>query len=173
MKTCPVCGGSNPDNAAFCNACGGRLDAAPDPGTEANRESYDSYGPSYDNGPAYGGHPYGGQSYGPPILPRSILLAIILTIITCGIYGIYWMCKVNDEVNALSGEYNATSGGAVVLFSIITCGIYGVYWAYKMGQRCAGLGGEASGGILYLILALFGFQIINLALFQDVINRCV
>ena len=101
------------------------------------------------------------------------LAAIILTIITCGIYGIYWMCKINDEVNALSGEYNATSGGAVVLFSIITCGIYGVYWAYKMGQRCAGLGGEASGGILYLILALFGFQIINLALFQDVINRCV
>lgn len=173
MKTCPVCGASNPDNAAFCNACGGRLNTAPDPGTEANHASYDAHGPAYDNGPAYGGHPYGGQSYGPPILPRSILLAIILTIITCGIYSLYWMCKVNDEVNALSGEYNATSGGAVVLFSIITCNIYGVYWAYKMGQRCAGLGGDASGGILYLILALFGFQIINLALFQDVINRCV
>ena len=62
------------------------------------------------------------------ILPFSFL--------TCGIYSIYWMIKLNDEVNQLAGEPQATSGGMVFLFSLITCGIYGIYWAYKMGERC-------------------------------------
>ena len=106
------------------------------------------------------------------ILPRSIALAIILSIITCGIYAFYWMYKINEELNQLAGNYQATSGGAVVLFDIITCGIYGIYWAYKMGQNCGRLNGDSSSGILYLLLALFGFQIINLALFQDMINKC-
>ena len=28
---------------------------------------------------------------------RSIVLCIIFTIITCGIYGIYWMIVLNDD----------------------------------------------------------------------------
>ena len=106
-------------------------------------------------------------------MKKSIVVCIILSIVTCGIYALYWMTCINNIACRLNPKEWNTDGFLVVLFSIITCGIYGVYWAYKMGQRCAGLGGEASGGILYLILALFGFQIINLALFQDVINRCV
>ena len=38
------------------------------------------------------------------IQPRNIALCIILSIITFGIYGIYWMIKINDEVNTLAGE---------------------------------------------------------------------
>lgn len=30
---------------------------------------------------------------------RDIALAIIFTLITCGIYGIYWFFKLNDDVN--------------------------------------------------------------------------
>ena len=56
-----------------------------------------------------------------------IVLCIIFSIITCGIYGIYWMIKMNDEVNALAGEPGATTGGMVFLFTLITCGIYGWY----------------------------------------------
>ena len=33
----------------------------------------------------------------------SIPVAVILSIITCGIYGIYWMIKMNDEINQLAG----------------------------------------------------------------------
>ena len=63
-------------------------------------------------------------------------MCIIFTLITCGIYGIYWMIKLNDEVNIVSGEPQATSGGIVFLLTIVTCGIYGLYWLYKMGERC-------------------------------------
>ena len=65
-------------------------------------------------------------------MPRNLVLAIVFSFLTCGIYSIYWMIKLNDEVNQLAGEPQATSGGMVFLFSLITCGIYGIYWAYKM-----------------------------------------
>lgn len=198
MKNCPACGAPNPDEALFCNTCGARLDAAPgqnadgqnpgnaqgpNPGQNPNYGQNSNYGqnPNYESGSGYGnsgpryaqGPAYGGpQGYGGLIQPRSIALAIILSIITCGIYTFYWMYKINDELNQLAGNYQATSGGMVVIFDIITCHIYGIYWAYKMGQNCSRLNGDSSSGILYLLLALFGFQIINLALFQDMINKC-
>lgn len=54
---------------------------------------------------------------------RSIGLAILFTILTCGIYGLYWMVQLTDESRMLAGDMDATSGGMVLLFSIITCGI--------------------------------------------------
>lgn len=48
------------------------------------------------------------MNYG--ITARNIALCIIFTLITCGIYGIYWMIKINDEVNLLAGESDATTG---------------------------------------------------------------
>ena len=66
---------------------------------------------------------------------RSIAVAIILTIVTCGIYGLYWMVQLNNDINTLAEEDNAASGGKVILLSIITCGIYSIYWNFKMGER--------------------------------------
>ena len=47
---------------------------------------------------------------------RNIVVCILLSLVTCGIYGIYWMIVLNDETNALSGR-QGTSGGLVFLFS--------------------------------------------------------
>lgn len=127
----------------------------------------------------YGG-PYQYQQYKAPapntpgIAERSIVAAIILSFVTCGIYQIYWMIMLNDEVNTLSGEQNATSGGMVFLFSLITCGIYGIYWAYKMGERCDRINKvNGNSHILYLVITLLGFGIVNYCLMQDTINRTV
>lgn len=84
------------------------------------------------------------------------------------------MIKLNDEVNSLSGETQATSGGMVFLFSIITCGIYGLYWLYKMGERCDRIKRtQGSSGVLYLILGIFGFGFISYCLIQDTINKAI
>ncbi len=108
------------------------------------------------------------------ITARNIAFCIIFTIITCGIYGIYWMIKINDEVNSLAGEEQATTGGMVFLFSLITCGIYGLYWQYKMGERCDMIKGvNASSNIVYLILGIVGFAIISMCLMQDTVNKRV
>ena len=107
---------------------------------------------------------------------RSVGLSILLTIITCGIYGIYWMVVLNDEINAMSGRQGATSGGTVVLLSIVTCGIYGIYWMYKMGEGIEVIH-EAHGDIrgsapiLYLVLSLFGLGIVSYALMQSELNK--
>lgn len=107
-------------------------------------------------------------------MKRNIVLSIIFTIITCGFYSIYWMIKMNDEVNELAGETGATSGGMVFLFSLITCGIYSLYWLYKMGERCDKIKQQqGSTGILYLILGIFNLSIISYCLIQDTINKAV
>ena len=78
---------------------------------------------------------------------------------------------LNDEINELTDDTTAPSGIVVFLLSLVTCGIYGIYWAYVMGRKVAYLSRTSDSGIVNLIIALFGFQIINLALFQDAVNR--
>lgn len=108
---------------------------------------------------------------------RSIAVAIILTIITCGIYGLYWMYTIargfdENPTHARVG----TSPGVTVLLFIITGGIYGIYAYYKWGQASAEIGaryGRSDGdkAILYLLLAIFGLSLINDALIQSDFNE--
>ncbi len=107
---------------------------------------------------------------------RNIAVCIVLTLVTCGIYGIYWIVSLTNDVNTVSGDVNGTSGGMVVLLTIVTCGIYGIYWAYKQGEKLdftknnRGIPSSNS-GVLYLILQIFGFGIIAYALMQNELNK--
>ena len=107
---------------------------------------------------------------------RNIAVCIVLTPVTCGIYGIYWIVCLTNDVNTVSGDVNGTSGGMVVLLTIVTCGIYGIYWAYKQGEKLdftknnRGIPSSNS-GVLYLILQIFGFGIIAYALMQNELNK--
>lgn len=110
------------------------------------------------------------------IRKRNIVTSVILSIITCGIYGIYWMAVLNDDVNRLCFRNEDPSGGVVVLLTIITCGIYGYYWYYQMGEKLdcyAEACGEKrqSRGFLYLLLSIIGFGIVSNALMQDSLNK--
>ena len=112
--------------------------------------------------------------YEPVISPRNIAVAIILSLVTCGLYSIYWMIKLNDEINQLAGEADGTSGVMVFLFSLVTCGIYMFYWLYKMGERCDKIhGSNQNSGIIYLVMGVFGFSIIGYCLMQDTINKAI
>lgn len=67
---------------------------------------------------------------------RNIVLAIIFTLLSCGIYGIYWFINVNNDMNTLTPDDSyQTSGGLAFLFTLLSCGIYGIYWAYRMGAK--------------------------------------
>ncbi len=110
------------------------------------------------------------------IQKRDIAISIVLTIVTCGIYGIFWFISLNDDAKNASGDETLPSGGVAFLLTLVTCGIYGIYWAYKMGktlqaaQSRAGMAVSSDNSILYLILQLFGFGIINYALMQNQLN---
>lgn len=107
------------------------------------------------------------------IQERNIALCIVLSIVTCGIYGIYWfICLTNDMNEAAKVE--GTSGGVAFLLSVITCNIYGLYWGYKQGEKIdiaktnRGIPANNS-GILYLILCLL-LPIVAWALMQNELN---
>lgn len=106
---------------------------------------------------------------------RSIPVMIILSIVTCGIYGLYWLACLNDDLNALTKRYEV-SGGMAVLLSIVTCGIYRWYWLYKSGEKVDMIkndSGEQSSysAIVFLLLGVFGLDLVAYALAQDEINK--
>lgn len=107
---------------------------------------------------------------------RSIATCIILSIVTCGIYGIYWFICLTDDANTVSGDVNGTSGVLACVLTIVTCGIYGYYWSYKLGDKINiakhRQGMQTSNlGIVYLVLFFFGLGIIAYALAQDELNK--
>lgn len=109
---------------------------------------------------------------------KNIAVSIILSIVTCGIYAIYWMISLTNDVNTLKNDSEATSGGMVFLFSLLTCGIYGIYWAYKQGTKIDEIKesrGLAAGnnGIIYLILSICGLGIVGYALMQNEVNKLI
>ena len=110
MNYCPKCGNKVDENITYCPNCGARLE-------EGNTTIINNY---YNNVP--------------PIEERNIAMVIILSLITCGIYGIYWFVKMTDEAKQLSSSDNA-GGGLAFVYTLITCGIYMIYWNYKMGKN--------------------------------------
>lgn len=110
------------------------------------------------------------------IKQRNIGICILLSIVTCGIYGLYWFVVLTDDINQESGETDATSGGMSLLLTIVTCNIYGWFWAYKMGEKVDIIKNKngvpsSNSGILYVLLQVFGLGIIAYALMQDTANK--
>lgn len=79
------------------------------------------------------------MSMAPLKTDRNIFLYILLTLVTCGIYGYYFIYKLAQDVNvACDGDGESTPGLLMfVLLSWITCGIYAYYWYYKLANRLA------------------------------------
>lgn len=105
---------------------------------------------------------------------RNFVVGIILSIITCGIYYIYWFITLTDDVRVVN-KNSSLSGVKSFLFTIITCGIYGYYWAYKMGKAVSEI--QTSRGkpssdnsVLFVVLAIFGLQFVNVCIIQSEIN---
>lgn len=71
------------------------------------------------------------------ITHRKFWKYLLLSIVTCGIYGIYVLCGYVKDINKVcDGDGKESKNYIVVLLlSIVTCGIYGVYWWYTQGER--------------------------------------
>ena len=111
------------------------------------------------------------------IKKKNIATCIILSIVTIGIYGLYWVAKITDESKALAKDENSLpSGGMVILLTIVTCGIYGFYWAYKIGQiqykaeKDHKIEDAKDNSVMFLVLEIV-FSIVGWALMQNEINK--
>ena len=65
---------------------------------------------------------------------RSIPLTIIFTIISCGIYGLYLIYKLADELICELDYEKIDNAGLNVLWAILSCGIYLGWWHYKISK---------------------------------------
>ena len=187
MKICGRCGSANDDSSKFCIHCGAPLQAQNEDRQQSHGDSsagarFGGAQQQYGNGQQrqggnYAGNgPYAGRGRHEEIIytdvaPRSIPLAVILTIVTCGIYGLYWIYKLNDEINEMAQDESAPGGAMVLILFIVTCGIYGLYWLYRMGQKCDQIRQRyANSGAVYLLLGVIALSIVSYALIQETIN---
>ena len=104
---------------------------------------------------------------------REVWLCVILGIVTCGLYNIYWQYMLADDLYKLNNE--PSRAGVDLLLTIVTCGIYGIYMSYKYGEMEESVRRSRSlppkdDRILYVILHIFGLWIITAAIVQSHIN---
>lgn len=64
---------------------------------------------------------------------RNIVLNLVLTVITCGLYGLYWQASITNELQEKTGRRVTASGGLAALYTFVTCSIYFYYWLFKTG----------------------------------------
>lgn len=68
---------------------------------------------------------------------RNIIMYVLLTLVTCGIYGYYFIYKLAQDVNEMCKDDGQSTPGlaAFILLSLVTCGFYAYYWYYQLGNR--------------------------------------
>lgn len=71
----------------------------------------------------------------PGVLPaRSALWTTLLTLVTCGLYGVYWVYSTTESLSsALDDEELSPKVSAVATAG--TLGLYGIHVAYQLDQR--------------------------------------
>ena len=71
------------------------------------------------------------------IKKRGLLGYVLLSIITLGIYGLYWIYKLAKDVNTICAGDDKKTGGLLKVFflGLITFGIYDLVWLYMLGDR--------------------------------------
>lgn len=109
------------------------------------------------------------------IQKRNIVTCVILSFVTCGIYGLIWFYQMTNDA-ALANDDNQFNGVNAILFTILTCGIYSIYWNYKMGKELYEAKTKrnlkaSDNSILYLVLSLLGLSIVNYCLIQTDLNE--
>jgi len=107
---------------------------------------------------------------------KSVAEGIILTLITCGIYNLFWNWHQMETCNDLVGR-REFDPGKVFLLSLVTCGLYFIYYQYSMGgviveiQRKRAVPPFENLPAISLLLSLFGLSIIVDSIHQHELNK--
>ncbi len=108
----------------------------------------------------------------------SIPLYLILTLVTCGFYNLYWNYRQMEACNELlrREEFNFP---VWLLLTLVTCGIYHLYYQYKMGaaineiQEHRGLLVTDGLPLLSVIAAVLGAGVVADCIHQHELNKII
>ena len=103
---------------------------------------------------------------------RNIVICILLSIITCGIYDVYWMYLLVKNTRSIQKNTGSCIGEMLCLIFVP---FYSLYWWYTRGEKVRQGFAEhdynATGsGVVYLVLAIFGLNIVSMAIMQSDFN---
>ena len=103
---------------------------------------------------------------------RNVGVCILLSLLTFGIYAIYWMYLLVKNVRALKQDDSSCTGEMLCLLLIP---FYSLYWWYTKGNEVKSLMEKqncqiASTGTLYLVLNILFLGIVAMAIMQNDFN---
>lgn len=116
-----------------------------------------------------------------PLSPEDrigVAVGIILSLVTCGFYNVYWNYVQFRSLNTLLGREEFEFAKWLIL-SIITCGLFHLYYEYKMGRELQlwlsehGYPVSPNLGVLGLVLSCFGLSVVADAVYQHELNRLI
>ena len=108
----------NPNNGQF-NANNGQFNQNNGQFNQNNGQFNANNGQFNQNNGQFGGN--GFNQYRAPIRRREIALCIIFSLLTCGIYGIYWMYKMGERLDRVTGKSN--TGILYIVLTFLGLGI--------------------------------------------------
>ena len=104
------------------------------------------------------------------IKERNIVTCILLSLVTCGIYGIYWIIMLAKESVSVK---DASDSGILEIVLMLFLPFLGLFMCEKkFAEGCAEKGIEhKDNSVLYLILGLVGLGIVSLCMLQSDLNK--
>ena len=169
-KFCTKCGTRNDDDDIFCVGCGNPLKEVPQAqpevsATEEITEQKPQATPVQSEGAS-------GKQNGIAVFKRRVGICILLSIVTFGIYAIYWQYLLVKNVRAIKGDDSNCTGEMLCLLFVP---FYSLYWWFTRGDAVKkhlsdNCKFSSSSGALYLVLAIFGLSIVAAAIMQNDFN---
>ena len=103
---------------------------------------------------------------------RNIAICILWTVLTGGIYGIYWMYLLVKNIRTVRGKPSRCIGEVLCLIFVP---FYHLYWWYTRGEAikqafCKHNQNSIGNGFLYLVFAILGLNIVSMAIMQENFN---
>jgi hypothetical protein len=108
----------------------------------------------------------------------SIPLYLILTLLTCGIFNLYWNYLQMEACNGLLKRVEFRFG-YWILFTLLTCGIYHIFYQYKMGAAIVELQRNYNKAVfdalpvISVVVTVLGLSIVVDCIHQHEINKLV
>lgn len=115
-----------------------------------------------------------------PPLDRSqaesnIAIDILLTVLTCGLYGLFWQARIFKTVNSFLDQ-EKHKFWTWLLLCLLTCGLYNIYAQYELARSINGI--QASRNmkvnenlvLLDILFSIIAFHFLSNAFNQAEIN---
>lgn len=137
---CPTCGKQLADGYAVCPFCGKNLNEDAQPvQNSAPQQQYSAPQQQYSAPQQQYAAPQAGIPRAQLECNRSWIKVLLLTIVTCGIYGIITYYKLTEDVNTICTPHDNKKTMnylvAMLLLTPVTCGIYSIVWMHQLCNR--------------------------------------